>query len=112
MEDKLYFGGPVEIESISFLFRANTPPEHATQVLDGVYISSNRELLRKLLDRDKPMEGLRIFVGHSGWVPGQLEAEIARGDWTLAPAETDAIFEPKSKHPWPEQEAPGSMHRA
>ena len=112
VEDKLYFGGPVEIESISFLFRANTPPEHATQVLDGVYISSNRELLRKLLDRDKPMEGLRIFVGHSGWVPGQLEAEIARGDWTLAPAETDAIFEPKSKHPWPEQEAPGSMHRA
>src|SRR6516225_5193457 len=39
VEDKLYFGGPVEIESISFLFRANTPPEHATQVLDGVYIS-------------------------------------------------------------------------
>lgn len=112
VDDKLYFGGPVEIESVSFLFRADTAPEHATQVLDGVYMSSNRELLRKLLDRDKPMEGLRIFVGHSGWVPGQLEAEIGRGDWTLAPAETDAIFDPKSKHPWPEREAPGSMHRA
>ena len=111
LADKLYFGGPVEIASVSFLFRADTPPEHATQVLDGVYFSANRELLRKLLGRDKPMDGLRIFIGHSGWAPGQLEAEIARGDWTLAPAETDAIFDGKSKHPWPEQQAPDAVHR-
>ena len=111
LDDKLYFGGPVEIESVSFLFRADTPPEHATQVLDSVYFSTNRELLRKLLGRDKPMDSLRIFIGHSGWAPGQLEAEIARGDWTLAPAETDAIFGGKSEHPWPEQQAPDSVHR-
>ena len=111
-DDKLYFGGPVEIASVSFLFRADTPPpEHATQVLDGVYFSTNRELLRKLLGRDKPMDGLRIFIGHSGWAPGQLEAEIARGDWALAPAETDTIFDRKSEHPWPEQQAPDAVHR-
>jgi len=104
--DKLYFGGPVDIESASFLFRADTPPEHATRVVDGVYFSANRELLLKLLGRDKPMEGLRIFIGHSGWAPGQLEAEIARGDWTLTPAEADAIFHGKSEHPWPEQQTP------
>lgn len=101
LDDKVYFGGPVEIESVSFLFRANAPPEHATQVVNGVYLSVNEELLRKLLDREKPMEGLRIFVGHSGWGPGQLQAEIARGDWTFAPAETAAIFDSKSEHPWP-----------
>jgi len=111
LNDKLYFGGPVEITSVSFIFRAETAPEHATQVLDGVYVSTNRELLRTLLERDKPMQGLRIFIGHSGWAPGQLEAEIARGDWTLAPADTDVIFDPKPQHPWPEQETPGAMHR-
>ena len=111
LDDKVYFGGPVEIASVSFLFRADTPPEHATQILDGVCISTNRELLRKLLARDKPMEGLRIFVGHAGWALGQLEAEIARGDWTLAPAETDAIFHGKSEHPWPEHQAPDDVHR-
>ena len=111
LDDKVYFGGPVEIASVSFLFRADTPPEHATQILDGVYVSTNGELLRKLLARDKPMEGLRIFVGHSGWALGQLEAEIARGDWTLAPAETDAIFHGKSEHPWPEHQAPDDVHR-
>jgi putative transcriptional regulator len=111
MDDKVYFGGPVAIASVSFLFRADTPPEEATQVLDGVYVSTNLELLRKLLRRDKPMEGLRIFIGYSGWAPGQLEAEIARGGWKLAPAEPDAIFGRKSEHPWPERQAPRAAHR-
>jgi len=111
LDDKLYFGGPVETALVSFLFRTDTPPEHATQVLDGVHFSTNGELLRKLLGRDKPMDGLRIFIGHSGWAPGQLEAEIARGDWALAPAETDTIFDRKSEHPWPEQQAPDAAHR-
>jgi putative transcriptional regulator len=111
LDDKLYFGGPVNISSVSFLFRAETPPEHATEALGGVYISTNRELLRKLLGREKPMEGLRIFIGHSGWSRGQLEAEIARGDWVLTPAEAGVIFDRKSEHPWPEPQAPGAVHR-
>ena len=40
-------------------------------------------------------------------LPGQLQAEIARGDWTLAPAETGAIFDGKSEHPWPRRPAQG-----
>jgi putative transcriptional regulator len=102
LEDKLYFGGPVQVDSVSFLFRADTPPEEAVKVVDDVYLSTNGDLLRKLLNREKPMEGLRILIGYSGWGPGQLEAEIARGDWTLQPADPHAIFEGKSVHPWPE----------
>jgi putative transcriptional regulator len=111
MVDKVYFGGPVALVSVSFLFRAETPPEHATRVLAGVYVSTDLELLRKLLSRDKPMDGLRIFVGYSGWAPGQLEAEVARGDWTPAPAEPDAIFGRRSEHPWPERQAPYATSR-
>jgi putative transcriptional regulator len=106
LDDKLYFGGPVDLPSVSFLFRADALPDHAVRVLDGLYFSGDRELLRKLLTRDKPMEGLRIFVGYAGWAPGQLEAEIARGDWTLAPAAPEAIFEHKREHPWPGTDAP------
>jgi putative transcriptional regulator len=106
LHDKVYFGGPVEFGSVWFLFRSAAPREHAVQAFEGVYVSANGELLRELLGRDKPMEGLRIFVGHSGWAPGQLEAEIARGDWKLTPAEADAIFNGKSEHPWPAQPTP------
>lgn len=111
VDDKIYFGGPVEIETVSFLFRADQAPEDATQVLDGVYISGSGDLLRKLLSRDKPMEGLRIFVGFSGWARGQLENEIARGDWKLAPADGNAIFERAPGQPWPEQPARGDGQR-
>jgi putative transcriptional regulator len=106
LPDKVYFGGPVEFGSVWFLFRAAPPQEHAIQAFDGIYLSADRELLRQLLGRDKPMEGLRIFVGHSGWAPGQLEAEIAQGDWTLQHARADTIFNGKSEHPWPAPQAP------
>jgi putative transcriptional regulator len=101
LHDKVYFGGPVDIESVWFLFRAVKPPQHAIQAFSGIYLSASKDLLMQLLGRDKPMDGLRIFIGHSGWAPGQLEAEIARGAWTLEHAEPDAIFRKKSEHPWP-----------
>ena len=106
LNDRVYFGGPVEFGSVWFLFRAAKPPDHAVRACEGVYLSASRELLLRLLERDKPMEGLRIFAGHAGWGPGQLEAEIARGDWTLARAEPDAIFSGKPEHPWPAPQAP------
>ena len=28
---------------------------------------------------------LRLFLGHAGWAPGQLQAEIDRGTWIVAP---------------------------
>jgi putative transcriptional regulator len=110
LQDKVYFGGPVEFGSVWFVFSADAPREKAIQAFDGVYVSTSRELLLELLNRDKPMAGLRIFVGHSGWAPGQLQAEIARGDWTLEAAQKDAIFNRKSEHPWPEQQTPDAPH--
>ncbi len=104
--DKVYFGGPLELGSVWFLFRAAAPPEHAIQTCDGVYLSADRKLLLQLLGRDKPMDGLRIFLGHAGWAPGQLETEIANGDWILKRAEPEAIFNGKSEHPWPTSQAP------
>lgn len=104
--DKVYFGGPVDFGSVWFLFRAATPPEHAIQACDGVYLSADRPLLLQLLGRDKPMDSLWIFVGHADWAPGQLEAEIAQRIWALKRAETEAIFSGKSEHPWPSPQAP------
>ena len=106
VRDKVYFGGPVDFGSVWFLFRAATPPEHAIQACDGVYLSADRELLLQLLGRKRPMDGLRIFLGHAGWAPGQLEAEIERHDWTSKRAEVHAIFSGESEYPWPSPRDP------
>jgi len=106
IHDRVYFGGPVEMESVWFLFRATKPPEHAIQAFEGICVSADRQLLLQLLGRAQPTDGLRIFIGHSGWAPGQLETEIAEGAWSLEHADSDAIFSGKSDHPWPAQQAP------
>ena len=106
VHDKVYFGGPVDFGSVWFLFRAATAPEHAIQACDGVYLSADRELLLQLLGRKKPMDSLRIFLGHAGWAPGQLEVEIERHDWTSKRAEMEAIFSGKSEYPWPPPQDP------
>jgi putative transcriptional regulator len=97
LDDKVYFGGPVD---------------DVTEVLDGVYFSTNGELLRELLGRDKPVEGLRIFIGYSSWAPGQLESEVSHGDWNLAPANASAIFDGKPERRWLELHRPGAGNRA
>jgi putative transcriptional regulator len=101
VHERIYFGGPVELDVVWFLFRAAKAPEHSIKAFGDVYLSSSREVLVRLLGRKKPMEGLRIFVGHAGWAPGQLEAEIGHGDWVLTRADADKIFSRKSDHPWP-----------
>lgn len=78
----------------------------AIEAFDGVYLSADPRLLLELLGRDKPMDGLRIFVGHSGWSPGQLENEIENGDWTPEHAESATIFEAKPERPWPSPDEP------
>lgn len=98
---RVYFGGPVDFASVWFLFRSPTSPRHSVRVLDDIYLSADARLLHRLLERDRPMEDLRIFIGHAGWAPGQLQAEIRAGDWTVRNADPGAIFDHRSEYPWP-----------
>lgn len=98
-------------EQLVVLFRAAVPSTAAIEVLDGVYMSSSRELFRELLGRENPVEGLRVFAGYAGWGPGQLESEVARGDWHLATADVRMVFEMKPERLWQELERRASAKK-
>jgi putative transcriptional regulator len=106
VNDKVYFGGPVEFGTVWYLFRAKTAPANAIRVCDGVYVGSDEKLLFQLLSRPNPMQGLRIFIGHAGWAPGQLQAEIQGGAWAPRRANAGSIFNPEPLLPWPSARGP------
>lgn len=98
----LFFGGPVALDRLVFLMRAGTPPTPAEHVMADVYYSASRDVLEGLLKQSKGARELRMFVGHSGWSPGQLASEIARGDWLLVRADARTVFEKELDEIWPE----------
>jgi putative transcriptional regulator len=106
LRDKVYFGGPVEFGDVWFLFRAKTASATAFKVCDGVYVSWDGKLLLQLLHREKPLDGLRLFIGHAGWAPGQLQAEIAGGAWVAKRVDANSIFNPQPELPWPARRGP------
>ena len=42
----------------------------------------------------------RVFVGHAGWAPGQLEAELETDSWIIEPATEDDVFTPDPDALW------------
>ena len=46
------------------------------------------------------VEGLRIFAGYAAWQPGQLDEEILRGDWFVAPALPTDVIAPAGADLW------------
>jgi putative transcriptional regulator len=105
MDPVLHFGGPVALDGLLFVFRSKEPPkpgEGPKGVMGDVFFSGDRKLLEKLLKKKEASEGLKVYVGHAGWAPGQLEGEILRGDWTLVRADAFTVFQKSPDAIWPE----------
>ncbi|MFP6641030.1 MAG: YqgE/AlgH family protein [Myxococcota bacterium] len=98
--DLVYAGGPVDPRIVIFLVDAEEKPPEATMVLDGIYATANPEVLHQAIADEIPAQRFRAYAGYSGWGPGQLDAEIARGDWYLAPAAATAIFDKSPDDLW------------
>lgn len=48
-----------------------------------------------------PVEEVRVFVGHAGWGPGQLEDELSTGSWLVADAQPDDALSHDPEQLWP-----------
>lgn len=80
----LWLGGPVAEDSIVVLGEFEEPESAAGRIGQGIGLvdpESDIELLRA-----------RVFVGHAGWGPGQLDEEIERESWIVTGFAADDIF--------------------
>lgn len=98
----IWIGGPVEPER-SWILVGGGPerPEisGASQIADGVYLSTSPQLLRRLLEPEPPTRA-RLVIGYAGWAPGQLEQELAESSWLLSDVDPDIVFNTPADRMW------------
>lgn len=100
--ENVWAGGPVAVHHLLILVRASTRPAGSDEVFDDVYVSGSRDLLGRLVDAEERVETFRIYAGHAGWAPMQLDAEVARGGWEVLPGEADLVFDDTPAEVWPD----------
>lgn len=100
--DIVYYGGPVEGHRMLMLIRSDEKPDESSPVFGRVYVSSNRNTLGRMIDAHKTEKDFRVYAGYAGWLPGQLEGEVSRGDWYIVRADARTIFDRKSTEIWRE----------
>jgi putative transcriptional regulator len=81
----VYSGGPVGVDSVVALGDFEEPEDAGTPVIGPL----------GLLDPDRDEVGLRrlrVYAGHAGWAPGQLDDELAQDAWIVESVQTDDPF--------------------
>ena len=104
----IYWGGPVQMNSLRALMRTDETPADAERIVGSVYLVPVNDALKPAL---QDMSHLRLFIGYAGWAPGQLDHEIARGSWHIVPASEDVVFAKDPAGLW-KQLVPPREHRA
>jgi len=96
--DPLFIGGPVQPSTVITVAEFTDVSEAALVAFADIgVLGTSGPPIEEMADR---IVTARAFVGHSGWGPGQLEAEIEHGDWILEPARRDDVFSAGPRELW------------
>ena len=107
--DTVYMGGPVARGQMLLLIRSGSQPQEAHLVFADTYVSSSRAVLQRMVGGAEAGEKFRVYAGYAGWAPGQLDQEVARGDWYILQADAETIFDKAASEIWPELIRRGSV---
>lgn len=84
--DVVHVGGPVGPDSVIVLGRFDDPDDAASIVMGDLGVVNPENAAPGLFDA-------RVYAGHAGWGPGQLDDELEQDAWIVEPALPDDPFE-------------------
>jgi putative transcriptional regulator len=92
---RLFLGGPVNPSNTFLILQTKQPTDDMYPVVNDIYFTTAHADvgLAKIIN-------LRIFAGYSGWGPGQLQAEIDRGDWLTIKTDPNIVFDADTAGLW------------
>lgn len=95
----VFVGGPVMPEGALCL--ATSPGAEAAEGWHPVFGPLGTADLERGPDGiTAPVDRARVFAGHSGWAPGQLEGELDAGGWFVCDADPDDALTPEPEALW------------
>lgn len=98
-EMRVDWGGPVQPElGWMLLGEGGFEVPEVESVTEGIRFTRSNDVLRDVAQN--PPRQLRMFLGYSGWGPGQLERELAQGAWLVAPVSPGLVFEAGKENLW------------
>lgn len=84
-EVPLYFGGPVQTDTIHFLHTIGAKLEGSKEILPGIWWGGSLEMLKLMIDTHQVgKDDIRFFAGYSGWEPNQLNDELRSKTWLVS----------------------------
>lgn len=98
--DPVYFGGPVDTDAPSALFRSSKAPQHAVHLTSDLYVSFDPDTIEKILKYPELVSDIHVFLGRSQWAPEQLDDEVQGGAWYTQDAEISLIFSQQPENVW------------
>lgn len=87
----LHFGGPVAADGAFILHTGDYKSPRSRPVDKAISFTTDTKILEDVAAGKGPRR-LLFVLGYAGWSAGQLEDEMARGDWSLSNAEEDLVF--------------------
>ena len=74
------------------------PGNGTIEITSTISLSTSPDRLRAIANQ--PPRNVRLLLGYSGWGPGQLAAEMARGAWLHTNADPRIVFETPADEIW------------
>jgi putative transcriptional regulator len=96
----VYSGGPVQTDSLLILHRVKGEVPESQPIFDGVCLGGDLVALEQVSAQGEPDDLVRVYMGYSGWAPGQLQFELSTGSWIVLPADLRIVFARDPQHVW------------
>jgi len=89
----VFYGGPVQQNTIHFLHRCPGLITGGEKVTDEIYWGGEfEEVVALLADNRITPNDIRLFLGYSGWGEGQLKDEFKENTWLTTYSSEQLVF--------------------
>lgn len=103
LDSPVFMGGPVEQSTLHYVHRMGDTISGSREIYKGLFWGGNFDDLKEQIQLGKVNPGdILFFVGYSGWSPGQLEGELDRKSWIVAPENMEFVFRSTYEDIWRE----------